>query len=142
MMLDVCTKFLENISQDYRVTYVRSIHDFHTEIYEGAQLHKNCQLSWGSCSLLYFISVPSSVTVSQRFLVIDLNIRVDTRMVENVEDEGRNEKTDEWMIGWLYGWFWFNGPLRQYFSLYRVVSQREGERGEKGWLVVLGLTAL
>ena len=41
--------------------------------------------------------------------------------------------------GW--GWFghfshlsgvvgWFNGPLRQYFSLYRAISQREGERGE------------
>ena len=26
----------------------------------------------------------------------------------------------------------FNGPLRQYFSVYRAVSQREGERGEKG----------
>ena len=26
----------------------------------------------------------------------------------------------------------FNGPLRQYFSLYRAVSQREGERGKKG----------
>ena len=25
----------------------------------------------------------------------------------------------------------FNGSLRQYFSLYRAVSQREGERGEK-----------
>ena len=44
----------------------------------------------------------------------------------------------------------FSGPLRQYFSLYRAVSQREGGRGEKGkrrvnlvgWLVVLGLTAL
>ena len=33
---------------------------------------------------------------------------------------------------WLVGCFWFNGPLRQYFSLYRAVSQREGERGEKG----------
>ena len=28
--------------------------------------------------------------------------------------------------------FGFNGPFRQYFSLYRAVSQREGERGEKG----------
>ena len=27
--------------------------------------------------------------------------------------------------------FGFNGHLRQYFSLYRAVSQREGERGEK-----------
>ena len=34
-------------------------------------------------------------------------------------------------FGWLVV-FGFNGPLRQYFSLYRAVSQREGERGEKG----------
>ena len=34
-------------------------------------------------------------------------------------------------IGWLVGCFRFNGPLRQYFSLYRAVSQREGEREEK-----------
>ena len=27
----------------------------------------------------------------------------------------------------LVGW-WFNGPLRQYFSLYRAISQTEGER--------------
>ena len=33
---------------------------------------------------------------------------------------------------WLVGCFGFNGPLRQYFSLYRAVSQRVGERGEKG----------
>ena len=33
-------------------------------------------------------------------------------------------------LGWLVG-FGFNGSLRQYFSLYRAVSQREGERGEK-----------
>ena len=32
----------------------------------------------------------------------------------------------------IVGCFGFNGPLRQYFSLYRAVSQREGERGEKG----------
>ena len=31
----------------------------------------------------------------------------------------------------LVGCFGFNGPLRQYFSLYRAVSQREGDRGEK-----------
>ena len=29
------------------------------------------------------------------------------------------------------GCFGFSGPLRQYFSLNRAVSQREGERGEK-----------
>ena len=32
----------------------------------------------------------------------------------------------------VVGCFEFNGPLRQYFSLYRAVSQREGERGKKG----------
>ena len=32
----------------------------------------------------------------------------------------------------LVGCFGFNGPLKQYFSLYRAVSQREGEREEKG----------
>ena len=34
-------------------------------------------------------------------------------------------------LGWLVGCFGFNGPLRQYFSLYRAVSQRERERGER-----------
>ena len=33
---------------------------------------------------------------------------------------------------WLVG-FGFNGPLRQYFSLYWAVSQRGGEREEKGY---------
>ena len=33
-------------------------------------------------------------------------------------------------FGW-FGCFGFNGPLRQYFSLYRAVSQREGERRER-----------
>ena len=33
--------------------------------------------------------------------------------------------------GWLVGCFGFNGPLRQYFSLYRAVSQREGGRIER-----------
>ena len=34
-------------------------------------------------------------------------------------------------VGWLVGCFGLNGPLRQYFSLYRAISQREGERKEK-----------
>ena len=34
-------------------------------------------------------------------------------------------------IGWLVGCFGLNGPLRQYFSLYPAVSQREGEGKEK-----------
>ena len=34
-------------------------------------------------------------------------------------------------VGLLVGCFGFNGPLRQYFSLYWAVSQREEERKEK-----------
>ena len=34
-----------------------------------------------------------------------------------------------WLVGWLFG---FNGPMRQYFSLYRAFPQREEERGKKG----------
>ena len=33
--------------------------------------------------------------------------------------------------GWLVGCCGFNGPVRQYFSLYRAVSQRERETKEK-----------
>ena len=32
---------------------------------------------------------------------------------------------------WLVGCFGLNGTLRQYFSLYRAVCQKEGERREK-----------
>ena len=39
------------------------------------------------------------------------------------------------LVGWV-GCIGFNGPLRQYFSLYRAVYQREGERGEKGYMRV------
>ena len=31
------------------------------------------------------------------------------------------------LVSWL---FWFNGPLRQYFSLYRAVSQRGRNKKE------------
>ena len=40
-------------------------------------------------------------------------------------------KFHQYVFGWLVGCFGLNGPLRQYFSLYRAVSQREGERKEK-----------
>ena len=45
---------------------------------------------------------------------------------------GPSFKEREKEIGLLVGCLGFNGPLRQYFSLYRAASQREGEREEKG----------
>ena len=35
-------------------------------------------------------------------------------------------------FSWLVGCFRFSGPLREYFSLYRTVSQTKGKRGDKG----------
>ena len=40
-------------------------------------------------------------------------------------------KIKDRQVNWLVGCFGFNGPFRQYFSLYRAVSQREEKRGEK-----------
>ena len=37
----------------------------------------------------------------------------------------------ECWVGWLVGCMGFHGPLKQYFSLYRAISPREGERREK-----------
>ena len=44
--------------------------------------------------------------------------------VKGKRKRGRQKKI------FLVGCFGLNGPLRQYFSLYRAVSQREGERIE------------
>ena len=44
----------------------------------------------------------------------------------------RKLETDSYVVKcWLVGCFVFYGPLRQYFSLYRAVPQREGARGER-----------
>ena len=40
-----------------------------------------------------------------------------------------NRKID--VMSGLVGCFGFNGPLRQYFSVYQAVSQREEERAKK-----------
>ena len=40
-------------------------------------------------------------------------------------------RIDGLFVCWLVGCFRLNDPLRQYFSLYRAVSQREGERKER-----------
>ena len=52
--------------------------------------------------------------------VLYTNIKIGKKQMINVRP-----------AGWLVGCFGLNGPLRQYFSLYRAVSQSEGERGEK-----------
>ena len=61
--------------------------------------------------------------------VVRLTDRPD--MTLDVYRERKTTMQQQQQLGWLVG-FGFNGPLRQYFSPYRAVSQRVG------WLVVLG----
>ena len=56
----------------------------------------------------------------------------DLRIIISLRKSEFRPTVERISLGWLVGCFGFNGPLRQYFSLYRAVSQREGERGEKG----------
>ena len=56
--------------------------------------------------------------------------KVNVQKISDVLESDPRLICDE-LVGWLVG-FGFNGLLRQYFSLYRAVSQREGERGNEG----------
>ena len=54
---------------------------------------------------------------------------IETETVIIIQQQTFLNKTQH--VTQLVGCFGLNGPLRQYFSLYRAVSQREGERKEK-----------
>ena len=54
---------------------------------------------------------------------------------KNVEISEGAEAVHYAIIGWLVV-LGFNGPLKQYFSLYRAVFPRLGERGQKGYMRV------
>ena len=48
-----------------------------------------------------------------------------------MDGQTNGRRTDGLFVGWLVGCLRLNSPLRQYFSLYRAVSQTEGERKER-----------
>ena len=49
-----------------------------------------------------------------------------------IDGQTNGQRTDGWIVCcWSAGCSRLNGPLKQYFSLYRAVSQREGERKER-----------
>ena len=82
----------------------------------------------------------SEVTDPQHTLSLQRKIRQTSGENIQVFAERIFELAEEAFLGqggnvierlWLVG-FGFHGPLRQYFSVYRAVSQREGERGKKG----------
>ena len=79
----------------------------------------------------------NSKTACHRFNILDSLINIKMKVSHSSQKMSYNVdilyiKGGICFFGWLVGCFGFNGPLRQYFSLYRAVSQREGERGEKG----------
>ena len=65
-------------------------------------------------------------------IILDRSEYTDNIKNVTIDPKRASEKNKPLNESWLVGCFGFNGPLRQYFSLYRAVSQREGERGEKG----------
>ena len=54
--------------------------------------------------------------------------RLSFAMFRSYQASKRKRRTGYFIIGGLVNYFRFNGPLRQYFSLCRAVSQRERER--------------
>ena len=53
-----------------------------------------------------------------------------------MDGQTKGRRTNGWIVCLLVGWLVvgclrLNGPLRQHFSLYRAVSQREGERKDR-----------
>ena len=89
----------------------------------------NSVTCFNNCSLL-IIRKRSHETVVGKTLRNLLNSVTDV-----IQDISWKKKASTKLFGWLVV-FGLNDPLRQYFSLYRVVSQREGERKEKGQMRV------
>ena len=60
------------------------------------------------------------------------NVRKGLRQFMEMDGWTDRQTGDGRMDGLFFCWlFRLNGPLRQYFSLYQAVSQREGERKER-----------
>ena len=66
----------------------------------------------------------SDALLLENVFVVRLDIRA--RSVSLLGPTSQKQR----LVGWLVV-FELNGPLRQYFTLYQAVFQREGERKEK-----------
>ena len=82
---------------------------------------------WTTCDCTSFLTVFQSYQDDVRMIMKGC---VQWNSVYSCDDFTSSEDRTG-SASWLVGCFGFNGPLRQYFSLYRAVSQREGERKEK-----------
>ena len=82
--------------------------------------------SWNLCMSWRLIKRYHDVDIDVLFVTLDKTDYSTTSMARTPLETWKYDR-----FGWLVGWFGFNGPLRQYFNLYRAVSQREGVRKEK-----------
>ena len=79
--------------------------------------------------LLPGVSINANAVISLR--PADLYIRCHNPIMQQSSDTAISElQISGGIEDWLVGCFELNGPLRQYFNLYRASSQREGERRE------------
>ena len=76
-----------------------------------------------NCGVMLSSSFSDALPLKNVF-VIRLNIRA--RLVRLLGPTSQKQR----LVGWLVV-LELNGPLRQYFTLYQAVFQREGERKEK-----------
>ena len=81
--------------------------------------------------ILYIMSNNLTISTSERETPVTKKRDVSSPLYDSVDTYKKYKQHGECDFGWLVG-FGFNGPLRQYFSLYRAVTQREGEGGTKG----------
>ena len=97
MMLYICTKFCESILKGFRVTDLNStVYTRVVTIYKEHNSVKTVGV------MLVVLS-----TLSMCFLFVPCFVEIPQRI----------------SVGWLVGCFVFNGPLRQYFSLYRRIEE-------------------
>ena len=112
-------------------------------VYSGERF----RASWSSCLIISFANIEKASEISRKLILVgDLNEDLLNMNYHNLRDillinsmqnvisdvTRQNAILDPIIIFDDVGCFGFNGPLRQYFSLYRAVSQREGAREEKG----------
>ena len=77
------------------------------------------------------ITVKSAIKMFDKILNITSRMNTSTPYFKNSQKNPRFVTICEKLFSeyWLVGCFELNGPLRQYCSLYRIVSQREGAVG-------------
>ena len=109
--------------------------DMTLDVYRGRkttmQQQQRYKLSIVYCSLVYFPTVYCLLYFLRIRILLYIRKNLDCGHAQSQQTLSHNYSLPQFKVVMLVGWFGLNGPLRQYFSLYRAVSEREGERKEK-----------